>query len=375
MGLKEEITNLTLDEIAGILTAEDKERLSKWIAQDPQARLIWEGIHRELGPDALKEAHESLKENPVERIFAAERKRRAKVLLLKSVSIAAAVVILFLAVSRLFVQRQTTGETGRLAISKAGPMPVLRLADGEEISLDVNSSEYKIPGAVLHNANKTLSFISAGTQGSFCSLYIPAGQDYNLQLADGTELQLNSATTVQFPFNFEGRTREINIEGEAFLKVARDPVHPFIVHMGNRSVRVLGTSFNVNTYDSSSIRVSLVEGSVNMKSGGDSLLLKPGFQILSTSVGMKMEPFDAETVLSWRAGKYDFNAGATFKDIALMISKWYSVKVVFDDEKTAGMKFYGVLHRGASLENFLQTLTRVEPFTYRFEKDSVLHLK
>ncbi len=79
---------------------------------------------------------------------------------------------------------------------------------------------------------------------------------------------------LEFPFSFTEGSREITIFGEAYIKVAKNPSKPFIVHLPGSTVQVLGTEFNVNTYDSGIVKVSLVEGMVNFKGTGIEVRLK-----------------------------------------------------------------------------------------------------
>ena len=69
-----------------------------------------------------------------------------------------------------------------------------------------------------------------------------------IKLSDGSVVTLNSATTLKFPEIFEGKTREVYLDGEAYFDVHKDHLHPFIIHTNKMNVRVLGTSFNVKSY-------------------------------------------------------------------------------------------------------------------------------
>lgn len=84
-----------------------------------------------------------------------------------------------------------------------------------------------------------------------------------IELPDGTKIWMSPSSTIKFPEKFKGAKREIMLTGEAFFEVAPDVSHPFIIHSGGVTTRVLGTSFNVKSYPGQSdIQVVVVSGKV-----------------------------------------------------------------------------------------------------------------
>src|SRR5690606_25037817 len=145
----------------------------------------------------------------------------------------------------------------------------------------------------LNMANGKLDYQSSNTSLEWNIISVPFKRDYKLILSDGTEVWLNSLSNLRFPFNFIGEKREVFLEGEAYFKVAKD-TKPFIVHVGETDIKVLGTSFNINS-DGTQVITSLVEGSVLNSAGNESVLLKPGYQsIFEPLTGFKEQAFDAE---------------------------------------------------------------------------------
>jgi transmembrane sensor len=91
------------------------------------------------------------------------------------------------------------------------------------------------------------------------------GQTVNFTLADGTKIWLNAGSKLTYPETFRGEKREIKLEGEAFLDVAHDPAQAFIVHTGQVSTQVLGTSFNIKAYANERfIKVDVLSGKVGV---------------------------------------------------------------------------------------------------------------
>src|SRR5690606_35926115 len=95
-------------------------------------------------------------------------------------------------------------------------------------------------------------------------LNIPNGKKFNLVLSDGTKVSLNSGSSIKFPVQFlPGQNREVTLTGEAYFEVKKDSVDPFIVHVADLKVRVLGTEFNLSSYpEDKEVTAVLVQGSV-----------------------------------------------------------------------------------------------------------------
>ena len=89
------------------------------------------------------------------------------------------------------------------------------------------------------------------------------GVKSTIELSDGSKIWLNADSRIQFPKVFSGDTREVYLNGEAFFEVTKIPSRPFIIHLANGTVRVLGTSFNIRAYDNEKlIETSVATGKV-----------------------------------------------------------------------------------------------------------------
>ncbi|PWJ44925.1 FecR domain-containing protein [Sediminitomix flava] len=83
-----------------------------------------------------------------------------------------------------------------------------------------------------------------------------------VELPDGTKVNLNTYSSIEYPEKFSDEKRALTLEGEAFFDVNRDPARPFIIDAGKAQVEVLGTSFNVNTKNEEAIEVVVATGKV-----------------------------------------------------------------------------------------------------------------
>ena len=106
------------------------------------------------------------------------------------------------------------------------------------------------------------------------------GDKATIELPDGTNVVLNSASQLSYLNNFGENVRRVQLNGEAYFKVAHDEKHAFIVQIGDLEVKVLGTSFNVSAYeDAKDVTVVLLEGKVGVYAQKISHIMKPGDKI------------------------------------------------------------------------------------------------
>ncbi|MEM1138211.1 MAG: FecR domain-containing protein, partial [Bacteroidota bacterium] len=135
--------------------------------------------------------------------------------------------------------------------------------------------------------------------------YNPAGRKSTIKLPDGSIIKLNSESSIKFPERFTTNTREIELKGEAFLEITKDPSKPFIVKTGNIRTKVLGTSFNIKAIpDTETVKIALVEGAVQVtdyQSNMD-IFLKPGEMVTAKPENFQKSHFDYNTEIGWKDG-------------------------------------------------------------------------
>jgi ferric-dicitrate binding protein FerR (iron transport regulator) len=158
----------------------------------------------------------------------------------------------------------------------------------------------------------------------------------------------------------------VEVEGEAFFKVARNPNAPFIVHTSLTEVQVLGTSFNVNTYEKGNVRTALIEGKVvTRRPDGQSLTLDPGYvSEYALSKGFSSTTFEQEDELSWMNGVFYFH-DMSIERLAEVASRCYGVHIVLAGDRFAGQSLTGVMER-SKLSEFLNDLETTAHIKYYY---------
>lgn len=173
-----------------------------------------------------------------------------------------------------------------------------------------------------------------------------------ISLADGTVATLNTGATLKYPEAFDGNTREIYLQGEAFFQVAKDARKPFIIHAAGTTTRVLGTSFNVRSTQQQVV-VSVVTGKVEVSDGTQSAILRPNEKVSYANKTFIKEPTDLSE-LRWNVRVLEFN-DVTLEQAAGMIARFYDVPVSFQNEKIKHCLITGKF-KNQKLETVLQSI-------------------
>lgn len=380
----DKILFLYLESMAGTISPEDSEMVYRELDKNDEFKAIWLEMEGISDPDRLKNFIADI--DTEQELSSLKRRIPPPLILIKKHRFRqfrkiAAVICVFLGLSALgymsFKNRGTTNKTNIVKnIEKKVASFQLVLSNGKTVvftsadstkTLLVNGS-----ATTIALSRRNMQYNSQDTGINI--LRIPEGQTYNLSLSDGTVVMLNSGSTIKFPFRFTGTQRNVYLEGEAFFKVSKDAKHPFIVHTPLTQIKVLGTQFDVNTYQTGSVKTSLIEGKVETHSlDGKSMTLSPGFQAdYGTLEGFSKNKFDKSDVLSWMNGVYYFH-DKPVNDLIGLIYRCYGVKVNIDNPKLKNIAMTGVMEKD-NLLGFLTDLQTTAGIKFYYKSD-ILNLQ
>lgn len=297
---------------------------------------------------------------------------------------AAAIVIAIAGVGYQYLQQ--TNDTKNAIAKTDNPYPydippgkknaTLTLSDGTRINLDstANGRLAKEGATSITKQNDQLSYDYAGglTNVQFNNIATARGNQYMVVLPDGTKVWLNASSSITFPTAFTENERRVKISGEAYFEVAKKANMPFIVSFsGDGEIEVLGTHFNVNTYnDDAVLRTTLLEGSVRISKNKATGILKPGQQAqLKDNASMKITEADTDEVMAWKNGFFSFK-DATTQAIMLQLSRWYDIDINFEGP-TGKQLFTGEIDRSLSLISVLKILEKTKVH-FRLEQNRKL---
>ena len=183
---------------------------------------------------------------------------------------------------------------------------------------------------------------------------VPRGGEYNLKLADGTNVWMFAESEIRFPTRFEGNKREVYLSGEAYFEVHHDPVHPFYVKTKSLDVKVLGTSFNVKAYNNMEVvETSLVEGLVSVKDN----VLRPNMQaVFHKNTGdFSYRKINGESYRLRKERVFVFDE-ERLDDILQEMARWYDFEIFYQNPEMADKRFGFKLEKYEHVDTLLDIL-------------------
>lgn len=276
-----------------------------------------------------------------------EKKKSSVFVMLRRMAAAAVFITLIVCVYLFFFDNKKEGLAKQeikqfsdtILYPPSGNKALLTLASGEQLILDTAKNgvvAMQGSSAITKNADEIVyKGENEDSQVMMNEISIPNGSSYKLVLADGSKIWLNAATRLRFPNRFTGKERKIELTGEAFVEVAKNREMPFIVSANGVDIKVLGTSFNVNTYsDNPSINTTtLLEGAVQVSKNGVATILKPGQQANVSKEGKIETNSNADTyaITSWVRNKFYFE-NMPLAEAIQILARWYDFKVVYETD-------------------------------------------
>ena len=299
--------------------------------------------------------------------------------------VAASILVIFLFSTTIYFYRSSLASKSQLPIAQsvakledkqpAKNIAILTLGNNSQIVLDeASSGEIAQEGGVsilktdkgelvykIRNSNK----LSSNDLNKYNTISTPMGGKFKVILPDGSLVLLNAASTLKYPVHFDEKLRKVSFTGEAYFEIAkledkRKKRVPFYVYSNDQIVEVLGTHFNINSYDNEEYsKTTLLEGSVkiiNEKSAAPAKILKPGQQavIKRGDVQTKIMIADEAQALAWKDGYFLFK-NTNIKDVVNELERWYNVDIQYEDE----MEFEnitGYISRNVKISSVLKML-------------------
>jgi len=262
-------------------------------------------------------------------------------------------------------------------ISPGGNRAFLAIGNGKRLELDSNQSAVLVQGTALRYEDGSLitsletGSDTAGQVPESVVLSTPPGGQYRISLPDGTNVWVNAASSIRFT----GAKRTVELNGEAYFEVAKNPDMPFVVQSGKQELAVLGTRFNVSAYpEDKKVVTTLVEGSVKItpEPGREPRMLVPGQQsVLNLNGGdFSVRKVDVNYYTSWKDGLFVFNR-LPVQAILPQIERWYNVQ--FKCPASMGrVLMWGTVSRNVMLSEILEVLTLNTDLKFSLQGKTVL---
>lgn len=353
---------------------EDIERISKRIASNLLSNNIDESEDKFRDSSLLMDYKKGRDRFNHTKAFNSLILRNRRLLILRY-SKYAAIALLFLSISLIVLNTSKKSiedhifeieENSLAEIKPLEKQAKLILNDGIEISLkDLalnNDSTHLVSqgNSTIKIDSDGLNYSRSGSSDSllYNTIIIPRGSEYYVALEDGTKVWLNSDSKLKYPVVFTDKRREVYLEGEAYFEVSHSSSNRFYVVTPTCEISVLGTKFNVKSYsDEKYVYTTLAQGSVSFKELGssESVVLKVGEQLAFNNItgNYSVNKVNVNNYIGWKDKMFTFK-NLPLVEIMTMLSRWYSVDIVYQSNDIKYLEFSGNLDKYNNIESFFK---------------------
>ncbi|MFO7616592.1 MAG: DUF4974 domain-containing protein [Bacteroidales bacterium] len=218
-----------------------------------------------------------------------------------------------------------------------------------------------------------MDFEPPGEREALVEIQAPAWTRVRFRLPDGTSGWLNGNSKISYQGDFK-RDRRVELDGEAYFNVARDPKRPFSVSTANLAVEVLGTRFNMASYQNeNTVEVVLEEGSLALSGHNveGSVHLKPNdCAVYDKASGvLTSEVVNPQKYTAWKDGKLIFR-NDPLDVIARRLGRWYNVDIVLNVSSPEEVRWRATFEDD-SLEEVLKMMKRSLRIDYEIARREV----
>ena len=192
-----------------------------------------------------------------------------------------------------------------------------------------------------------------------------------ITLPDGSEVSLSPNSYIKYPTKFENTKRDVIFKGEGFFDIAKDKSKPFTISVNNAKVRVLGTSFNVNSkFKASKVEVTVKTGRVELSLEKQKIILnKNDIGIVSNQLSEKKINTN-KNYLAWKTKKFVFE-GEKLKNVIKTVNKAYNANLIIDGDSLNNLKFNSTFDN-LPLDSVLDILCTSYSLKYTKQNKSII---
>lgn len=361
-GVDEHIVDLLGAYLLGSLDTEREEELRRWLDEREENRRFFERFCADRSFRQRWEVWSGIDTGAAVRAF--DRRTGGRVSHRKGwMRYVAVAALLVVALGVSWICLREGNAVVEEMIVPGGAKAVLVLSDGKRVDLVAEDSLSVGLASGVQVTNRGEELVYEGGRSEelrMNELQVPRGGEYTVVLSDGTKVRLNAASTLKYPEAFGGDRREVTLSGEGYFEVTKGDA-AFFVRVGDLSVRVYGTTFNINAYKEECIRTALVAGKVGIRvaNDGQEYLLKPSqlAEFKAEEGKVEIRDVDLAASLAWTKGIFVFNSEA-LGDILESLARWYDMDVFYQNQALKELHFTGYVKRYESIERILNALSQ-----------------
>ena len=277
-------------------------------------------------------------------------------------AIAAAAVFIGLL---LILKKEKTDDNILLSQDIHQPQISIETKDGKAVPVKTILSD--------NQSDKKL-IITAQTDQEVYTIKVPYGQSLEVNLPDSSQVFLHPGSTLEYPSSFNSNKREVHLKGEAYFVVTKDQQKPFIVRTDRSQTIVYGTEFNVCSVNGSTEKITLIKGSVGVRSREDfhPIQITPGQQAAFCNDGViRLSQVNTEPYISWRDGYFYFD-NTLLQDILISIGKYYNVSVECHYPELLDYHMRFIIPRNKDIHYVLEMINRMDKVHAELQGNTIL---
>ena len=376
-----EVSRLIVKYLQGCISPEEKVMLDKWLEESSENREIYHRVQGRVNREERQRIIRKLNKRAAwERVDRNTKKYRHPILR-RCMKYAATIVLPLFMVGVGFYLIRDKEEIHPVAemvkISPGVTKSECVLADGHKGVLGTETIDSLVSeeGVNIVKDGNGVSYLGNKEEGdlAYNIMRVPRGGEFKVRLQDGTLVYMNSETELKYPVRFVGKERRVYLSGEAYFEVQRDTTKPFIVVMNGNEVRVLGTEFNVRSYEDEKCQfTTLVAGKVLLTTHDHRCIeLLPNEQgIVDPQGDIRKEQVDVALYTAWKDGNFVFRK-QSLEHIMEIVERWYDLKVTFEDEWCKQVSFSGNVERYDDFSKLAEMLEATGSVKFRIKNNEI----
>ena len=376
-----EVSRLIVKYLQGCISPEEKVMLDKWLEESSENREIYHRVQGRVNREERQRIIRKLNKRAAwERVDRNTKKYRHPILR-RCMKYAATIVLPLFMVGVGFYLIRDKEEIHPVAemvkISPGVTKAELVLADGHKVVLGTETIDSLVSeeGVNIVKDGNGVSYLGNKEEGdlAYNIMRVPRGGEFKVRLQDGTLVYMNSETELKYPVRFVGKERRVYLSGEAYFEVQRDTTKPFIVVMNGNEVRVLGTEFNVRSYEDEKCQfTTLVAGKVLLTTHDHRCIeLLPNEQgIVDPQGDIRKEQVDVALYTAWKDGNFVFRK-QSLEHIMEIVERWCDLKVTFEDEWCKQVSFSGNVERYDDFSKLAEMLEATGSVKFRIKNNEI----
>ena len=230
-----------------------------------------------------------------------------------------------------------------------------------------------IAGLFLYSDRISLPDRIHGLDSHLLTIRSESTLNKKITLPDGSKVQLNIESSLEYPKSFTDGERRVTLVGEGLFEIVHDPLRPFIVTTADYDVKVLGTTFNVKFYDNDTrTETTLIEGGVELlREAQAPVVLFPSQKAIFSKreKRMKIEKVNSLEAIAWKKGSIVFNR-TPLQQVALDLERKYDVEITISSPDLLRYEYTGTFDN-LDLEESLRLLMVSSSIDYEMKKNKI----